>query len=63
VHELIRYSTQEMYYVPRVAAEKAFSLWWPAIGNLGVDTTFPNASNWADGRINWWVDTTKPPFV
>ncbi|HLF79513.1 MAG TPA: ABC transporter substrate-binding protein [Dehalococcoidia bacterium] len=62
VHELIRYATNEMYYLPRVAAEKAFSLWWPAIGNVGADVGYPNAGNWADVRINWWVDTSKPPL-
>jgi len=62
VHELTRYSTDQMYYVPRVSAEKPFSLWWPAIGNVGVDVWYANRGFWADERINWWVDDSKPPL-
>ncbi len=63
VHELIRYQTDQMYYVPRIASEKGFTLWWPAVGYAGVDVGYPNANNWADLRVNWWVDSTKAPFV
>jgi ABC-type transport system substrate-binding protein len=62
VHEMTRYQTEEMYYVPRVAAEKGFTLWWPAVGNAGLNVTFPNAGFWADERIDWWVDSAKAPL-
>jgi ABC-type transport system substrate-binding protein len=62
VHEMIRNATDDMYYVPRVAAEKPFSLWWPAIGNVGLYVGYANAGNWADVRGNWWVDPSKPPL-
>jgi peptide/nickel transport system substrate-binding protein len=63
VHELIRYATETMYYIPRVAAEKGFSLWWPAIGNLGMEVDYPNSGNWVDDRMTWWLDTSKAPFA
>jgi len=63
VHEMIRYQTDQMYYIPRVASEKGFTLWWPAVGYAGVDVGYPNAGNWGDLRVNWWVDSTKAPFV
>jgi hypothetical protein len=46
-----------------VAAEQPFFLWWPAIGNVGVDIEYPNSAFWADRRMNWWLDQTKAPFA
>jgi ABC-type transport system substrate-binding protein len=63
VHELTRYATEAMYYIPRVAAEQPFYLWWPALGNAGVDVEYPNSAFWADRRMNWWLDQSKAPFA
>lgn len=63
VHELTRYAAEKMYYIPRPAAEKVFRLWWPAIGNVGVEVEFPNSNFWTDRRALWWLDTSKPPFA
>jgi hypothetical protein len=62
VHELIRYSTGQTYYVPRVSAAKGFSLWWPAIGNLGAFVSYPGAGVWTDLRVNWWIDDSQKPL-
>jgi peptide/nickel transport system substrate-binding protein len=62
VHELIRYATGQSYYIPRVSSAKAFSLWWPALGNVGAFVSYPGAGNWVDLRLNWWVDASKPPL-
>ena len=62
VHDLIRHATGQTYYVPRISAAKAYSLWWPAIGNVGAYVSYPGASNWTDVRLNWWIDDSKPPL-
>jgi peptide/nickel transport system substrate-binding protein len=59
VRDLTRYMTAQAYYLPRPSTSKPLSLWWPAIGNLGVDRTYPGGSDF----INWWVDSTKPPLA
>jgi ABC-type transport system substrate-binding protein len=59
VHDLTRYMTEQAYLLPRPSTSKPLSLWWPAIGNLGVDRNYPGGSV----NTNWWVDTTKPPFA
>ncbi|HLF79923.1 MAG TPA: ABC transporter substrate-binding protein, partial [Dehalococcoidia bacterium] len=56
VHELIRYATGQSYYIPRISSAKAYSLWWPAVGNVGAFVSDPGAGNWVDLRLNWWVD-------
>jgi hypothetical protein len=59
VHELTRYMTGQAYYIPRPSTAKLLSLWWPVIGNLGVDRNYPGGSI----NRNWWVDTSKPPLA
>jgi len=61
-HDLIRYFTDQSYYVPQVSAVKGFSLWWP-IGNLGVYSNGVSPNLWTERHLNWWVDTTKKPFA
>jgi hypothetical protein len=58
VHELTRYMTEQAYYIPRPSTSKPLSLWWPAIGNVGVDRNYPG------GSVNrhWWVDASKAPL-
>jgi peptide/nickel transport system substrate-binding protein len=62
VHELSRYVTERSYYVPRPSSAKLFSLWWPAVGNVGAYRSAPNAGTWVDTRQNWWIDETKAPI-
>lgn len=63
VHDFIRYYTQQMYLVPRPTVAKALALWWPSIGNVGAFNTVPSGGNiWAEQRLNWWLDTSKPPI-
>jgi ABC-type transport system substrate-binding protein len=61
--ELARYAASKSYYITKPAAERAFFLYWPAIGNVGLQVGYPNANNWADLRTMWWLDTTKAPFA
>ena len=63
VQEMIRYETEQMYYIPRPVAEKSFSLWWPAIGNVGYYVPYPNSAFFADQYINWWMDSSKAPLA
>jgi ABC-type transport system substrate-binding protein len=63
VHELARYATEASYYVPRVSVAKAFTVWWPAVGNVGAHASYANAGIWVDERRNWWIDASKPPLA
>jgi hypothetical protein len=63
VHELARYAAGKAYYITKPGAERAFSLWWPAVGNVGLQVGYPNANNWADLRTSWWLDQSKAPFA
>ena len=59
-HDLIRYVTEQSYSIPRPSTSKGFTLSWPAIGNLGVDTTWVGATD-VDVKFDYWVDSSKPP--
>ena len=63
VHDVIRYAAGQTYSVPRPASVKAFSLWWPAIGNLGMTASYAGANQISEVRRDWWVDTTKAPLA
>jgi hypothetical protein len=48
--------------VPRPVIAKGLGVWWPAIGNNGAFNTVPSGGNiWVEQRLNWWLDTSKPP--
>jgi peptide/nickel transport system substrate-binding protein len=59
-HDIIRYVTGQMYNVPRATNVKPFGNWWPAIGNVGVDSTFAGGNIWVEERLNWWYDSSQP---
>jgi peptide/nickel transport system substrate-binding protein len=59
VNDLARYMTEQAYYIPNPTTSKPLSLWWPAIGNLGVDVRYLGIGV----PLNWWVDSTKPPLA
>jgi ABC-type transport system substrate-binding protein len=61
-HDLIRYFTDQSYYIPQVSVAKGFTLWWP-IGNLGVFSNGVSPNLWTERHVNWWLDTTKKPFA
>jgi len=62
-HEVIRYATQQAIFIPKPSTSKLFTVWWPAIGNLGAfNSSSVGANIWAETRLNWWLDMTKPPF-
>jgi hypothetical protein len=62
-HELARYATEASYYVPRVSVAKAYTVWWPAVGNVGAFSSYANSAFWIDQRRNWWIDDTKAPLA
>jgi ABC-type transport system substrate-binding protein len=62
VQELIRYFTGQSYYVPQPSAARAFSLWWPVIGNLGAYSNGVSPNLWTERHLHWWIDSTKPPL-
>ena len=63
VHDATRHITGQMYNVPRPTNAKLFSNWWPAIGNVGLNSTYAGGNIWVEERLNWWVDSTRAPLV
>jgi peptide/nickel transport system substrate-binding protein len=62
--EAQRYLAQQMYYIPKPSTSIPFTVWWPAIGNVGAySSSVVGASRWAEQNLQWWLDTTKAPFV
>jgi ABC-type transport system substrate-binding protein len=63
VRDVIRYATQQAYFIPKPSNPKFFTIWWPAIGNLqAFNSSVVGANIWAEDRLAWWIDQTKPPF-
>jgi ABC-type transport system substrate-binding protein len=62
VHELIRYFTEQSYYIPQVSQAKGYSLWWPAIGNLGAFSNGVSPNLWTERHLHWWMDPSKKPL-
>jgi ABC-type transport system substrate-binding protein len=62
--EVQRLMAQQMYFIPKPSNSIPFTVWWPAIGNVGAYTSSPvGANRWAEHNLQWWLDTTKAPFV
>jgi ABC-type transport system substrate-binding protein len=63
-HDLIRYMTGQTYMVPRPVANRGYEIWWPAVSNHGMRERWANNNAlWTETAIDWWIDTTQPPFV
>ena len=63
-HDVIRYMTGQTYMVPRPVANRAYQIFWPAIGNVGLNERWAgNNAVWTEEYHNWWIDSTKAPFV
>ena len=63
-HDAQRYITQQAYIIPKPTNPKPFTVFWPAIGNLGVfKSSVAGPNRWVEEYLNWWLDTTKPPFT
>jgi len=63
VKEAIRYVAQKAYNVPATYARLAFDLVWPVIGNYGAYRTYNSANFFAENRLYWWIDDSKPPLA
>ena len=62
--EVQKYLAQQMYFIPKPSNSIPFTVWWPAIGNVGAYTSSPvGANRWAEHNLQWWIDTTKAPFA
>jgi ABC-type transport system substrate-binding protein len=62
VHDVIRYVTQQSYYIPQASSAKKFQLWWPVISGVNALTSPPDFTNWADNFLDYWIDPTKAPL-
>jgi ABC-type transport system substrate-binding protein len=59
-HEVIRYYTQQVYSISRPSNTPGYTLAWPVIGNVGLNSTYVGGSA-VDPWLNWWIDSSKPP--
>ena len=62
VHDVIRYLTQQSYYIPQASSAKKFQLWWPVVSGVNALTSPPDFTNWADNYLDFWIDPTKAPL-
>ena len=62
VHEVIRYTTQQSYYIPQGTSAKQFQLVWPVLSGFNALTAPPDFTNWADALLDVWIDPTKAPI-
>ncbi|HEX5368435.1 MAG TPA: ABC transporter substrate-binding protein [Dehalococcoidia bacterium] len=62
-HDLIKYFSGQCYYIPQPSAAKAFSLYWPVVGNLGAFSNGVSPNYWTESYLNWWIDSSKPPLA
>ena len=63
-HDVQRYIAKNANYIPKPSNSKPLRLMWPAIANAYVYNSSSVGRNlWAENYINWWLDTTKAPFV
>jgi peptide/nickel transport system substrate-binding protein len=63
VHDVIRYTTQQSYYIPQGTSAKQFQLIWPVLSGFNAVTSPPNFTNWGDALLDIWLDTTKAPIA
>ena len=63
VHDMIRYFTGQSYYIPRKGQTLLVELIWPAIQNYNLVARSPGDNEWAESKLHWWIDETKPPFT
>jgi ABC-type transport system substrate-binding protein len=62
--EVQRYMAQQAYHIPKPSNSIPFTVWWPALANVGAFTSSPvGANRWAEHNLAWWIDTTKPPLA
>ncbi|HLF76353.1 MAG TPA: ABC transporter substrate-binding protein [Dehalococcoidia bacterium] len=62
VHDVVRYVTQQSYYIPQASSAKKFQLWWPVISGVNAVTSPPDFTNWADNYLDFWLDPSKAPL-
>jgi peptide/nickel transport system substrate-binding protein len=63
VQDIARYYTEKAYTITRPTNTKDFLLYWPVIGNVGVNTSFRGGNIQAETNIHWWIDESKPPLA
>src|SRR5690606_30851029 len=47
VHDVIRYATQQSYYIPQGTSAKQFQLIWPVLSGFNAVNAPPDFTNWA----------------
>ena len=62
-HDLIRYFTQQSYYLPRPGQVQGFTVTWPALADYATYLRPPSDNQWSGRDIYWWIDDTKAPLA
>lgn len=62
VHDVIRYATQQSYYIPQGTSAKQFQLVWPVLSGFNALTAPPDFTNWGDALLDIWIDQSKAPI-
>jgi peptide/nickel transport system substrate-binding protein len=62
-HEFIRNFAGKMHTIIKPTSSRQFTLWWPAIGNIGVHNTLAAGSEGFERRRHWWIDSSKAPLA
>ena len=63
VHDVIRYMTERAYFIPKPTVTPTYELYHAALSGVGWQERWPNNALPAEEAINWWIDTSKPPFA
>jgi peptide/nickel transport system substrate-binding protein len=63
VHDVIRYATEQSYYIPQGTSAKQFQLIWPVLSGFNAATAPPDFTNWGDALLDIWLDTSKAPIA
>ena len=62
IHDTIRYYSGQVYSISRPSNTTGYTLSWPAIGNLGLNSSFVGGAS-TDPWLNYWIDPTKAPLA
>ena len=62
IHDTIRYYSGQAYSISRPSNTTGYTLSWPVIGNIGLNSTFVGGAS-TDPWLNYWIDPTKAPLA
>jgi hypothetical protein len=62
--DLARLMAKRAYVIPNLPfSALGYSLTWPVLANYGLWHGWPSGSVIAEGALQWWIDSSKPPLT